>query len=543
MEDWFEWSEFLGEGDDKLAALTDAAQRLARRRSMLWQLFERCPIGLFSIENSSGKFVRVNAEFCRITGYTREEALNLSYLDVVAPEDTERVADYRRRRILGDPTIPATYEMLIRHRSGDRKVVVFSANVIRLADHIFASLRDITAERLMLDPIFQSQKMDSLALLAGGLANEFNNLLSAISGHAQLALPRVEHLPDVVDSLQRIRQAVSSATTHVESLLAFSRRSTNVMESVDPGAVVAALPQVLPSFVTRDVTIHFAGLQDSGPVRGDAARLEQAFFNILVNAAEAASLSPSPEVLIRIERSPLPARLQSELGPGTYLVLHFQDNGPGIPLENMGRIFQPFFTTKDNRSHPGLGLPTAYGILKDHAGFLEVRSGLGEGTTFSAWLPLDTDPSLLVPATVEPPQHAHEAAILVVDDQEIVAELICDILNGSGYDARYITSSVQALEAISAGTEKPDLLILDLMMPRMDGREFIRQLDIVRFSGPIIVTSGYSTPADDDVRLKSRTSGFLRKPFEKDRLLALVAAALDRGFPDPALPPTDRETR
>ncbi len=526
MDDWFEWSEFLGAGDDGLSNLHDSLSQLSRRRAMLHQLVERCPIGLFSIENSSGRFVHVNAEFCRITGYTLDEARGLSYLDVVAPEDAERVADYRRRRLMGDPSIPTTYEMLIRDRSGDRKVVVYTANVISLADHIFSAIRDITGERLMLDPIFQSQKMDSLAMLAGGLANEFNNLLSAISGHAQLAMARVEHLPDVTESLQRIRQAVSSATGHVQSLLAFSRRSTNAMESIDPAGILATLPQVLPSFVGREVTYRFAGLKDSGPVRGDAGRLEQAFFNVLVNAAEAASQKPTPEVIISVERSPLPPRLQSDLRPGTYLAIRFRDNGPGIPLENLPRLFQPFFTTKDSRNHPGLGLATAYGIIKDHGGLLEAHSTFGQGATFIAWLPLDQDPSLLVPATVDAGDEVPRTSVLVVDDQEIVAELICDILVAHGYDARYITSSVQALDAISQGLEVPDLLILDLMMPRMDGRELMRRLDSIHFNRPIIVTSGYSVPADDDARLAARTAGFLRKPFEKEQLLSLVAATV-----------------
>jgi len=526
MDEWFEWSEFLGSGDEGLTALPDALQRLSRRRAMLWQFFARCPVGLFSIENASGRFVHVNNEFCRITGYTPDEARNLSYVDVVAPEDVERVADYRRRRIMGDPSIPTTYEMLICNRSGDRKVVVYTANVISMADHIFSAIRDITGERLMLDPIFQSQKMDSLAMLAGGLANEFNNLLSAISGHAQLALARVEHLPDVTESLLRIRQAVSAASGHVQSLLAFSRSSTNRMESVDPAGLLAALPQVLPSFVGRAVTFRFSGLKDSGPVRGDAARLEQAFFNILVNAAEAASSKPSPEVAISIERAPLPPRLQSELRPGTYLVIRLSDNGLGIPVENLGRVFQPFFTTKDSRNHPGLGLATAYGIFKDHAGLLEVHSTLGEGTTITGWLPLDQDPSRLVPATMGPVVEGHVPRVLVVDDQEIVAELISDILSANGFQTRFITSSVEALQAISDGTERPDLLILDLMMPRMDGRELMRQLDLLHFDAPIIVTSGFSARGDDDSHLSARTVGFLRKPFEKEHLLALAYAAI-----------------
>jgi len=497
---------------------------------MLWGLFARCPIGLFALDNETGLFLKVNTEFARIVGYSKEECRGLSFTRIVAPEDLDRVKDYRERRMRGDPTLPQSYEMLIQTKMGDRKVVLFHANLIPFRDAIFAAIQDITSEKLMLEPMLHTQKMDSLTLLAGGLANEFNNLLTAISGHAQLALTRTGLPSEVARSLQKIESAVSRAVIHVDAMLSFARSGTHALESVAIGPVLSNILSVLPSAGGRHARIVAENLENIGSVRGDGSQLEQAFFNILVNAVESFEKEHGT-ICVEATHAALSQEADEELPAGEYLRIDISDDGCGIAMESRTRVFQPFFTTKDTPQHPGLGLSVAYGIVQDHGGTIRLQSELGQGTCLSILLPLEKDPSLLVPARLqtETTADAGSETILVVDDQESVAELFRDMLAADGYDAHYETCAATALTKLESGEIVPDLLLVDLMMPDLDGRALIRRVRERDGNLPIVVTSGYSRPEEGDFGLSSMTSGFLKKPFSRDELLGLVRSALREG--------------
>lgn len=531
MTESYYWSQFAP--PQTAAATTDGPDI---SHSLLWQLFRNCPLGLLVVDNATGNLVAVNREFCRITRYEEDDLIGIPYTRLIAPEDSERVADYHERRKRNDPTLPTSYEMLIQNRYGDRRVVVFHAQILPFSDVIFASIRDITQEKLLVDPLLYTQRIDSIASLAGGMGHEFNNLLAGISGYAQLAASRAEKMPEVVHALQSIQAAVESGTRHVQALLAFARKGTHAIQSVDIASLLEGLLTLLPRLATVEIKTGIDKPQQPFRTRGDGAQLEQAFLSILQNAVE--SLPPDGgTVAVSIDS----ARIESmhNLTGGDYARVIIRDSGLGIPVENIPRVFQPFFSTKQQGKHPGLGLSTSYGTVKDHGGAISVDSTPGLGTTVSVFLPLERHPSLLVPARV--PRAGGESLetplILIIDDQEFVGELMKDILETAGYVARYETSGRSALEKLLAGQLKPALVIVDLLMPDIDGRKVIRRITQRDSPPPVVATSGYATPELGDSQLSQMTRGFLRKPFRNEELLELVARILG----PPVVPTADKE--
>ena len=523
----FQWADFIGESVP--GHMQDSGRNeAALLRSMLHGLFEVAPVGLFALDNRTGQFLHVNREFERITGYSREELLESSFTRVVAPEDVERVREFRRRRMRRDPTLPSRYEMLLITRGGDRRAVIFDANPIPFADVISGAIRDITNEKIHRNPVVHLQRLDGLASLASGLANEFNNLLSAITGYADLALSSVQPDSKTAQMLDKIQGASQQALHHVRDLMAFSRSGSNAMESVNLGALVASLAGVLSCTAPKKrfsvtSTVH----PNCGSTRGDITQLEQALLNVALNAID--SLPPvGGTVALSLTRIEVTRVEPGGLPVGPYVKVVVVDDGHGILPEDLERVFQPFFTTRQGPEHTGMGLSTAYGIIRDHGGSLTIRSEPEIGTEAAVLLPLERAPEDLVPARLDDALESpsKSASILVIDDQEFVNELFRDVLEDSGYDVRCFTSAAEALAEMHGGTLTPDLVIVDLMMPGVDGRTFIREARSAGLLAPIIVTSGFSTSADGDQELRSETCAFLRKPFRPSALRQLVGSAL-----------------
>jgi two-component system, cell cycle sensor histidine kinase and response regulator CckA len=527
----FQWADFIGDAEAPRAH-SRAGEEVATLRSMLHHLFEEVPVGLFTVDNRSGRFLLVNREFERITGYSRHELLESTFIRVVAPEDIERVREYRRRRMRRDPTLPKRYEMLLITRSGDRRAVAFDATPIPFTDVISGAIRDITNEKIHRDPVVHLQRLDGLASLASGLANEFNNLLSAIAGYADLALSSTPPETKIGSMLGKIKGASHKALRHVRDLSAFARSGSNAMESVDLGSLVGALTGVLDCTApTKRFTVTSQAPPEVCATRGDVAQLEQAILNIALNAIDSLP-AKGGTISIDLELVEIARMEQGGLPLGVYVRIVVSDNGHGIAEEDLERVFQPFFTRRQSSQHTGLGLSTAYGIIRDHGGSLSVRSKAGSGTKVSILLPLDAGPEQLVPARLEEPREdvTSSSTIVIIDDQEFVNELFRDVLEGCGYEVRSFTAAAKALAAIRGRTVIPDLVIVDLMMPQMDGRTFIREARSSGMRSPILVTSGFSTAEEGDQVLRGETCGFLRKPFRPAELRNMVGNALSENL-------------
>jgi two-component system, cell cycle sensor histidine kinase and response regulator CckA len=524
------WQEFWTLTSTESALEDRAGHNIPGHNEVLRELVHNLPIGFFALDNESGQFLHVNPAFERIVGYSYDECLHLNYLHVVAPEDRERVREFRSRRMRGDPTLPGSYEMLVQTRAGERRVVQFYVNPIHFDDIIFGALLDITVEKLQVDPLRHMQRMDSLATLAGGMAGEFNNLLAAIDGYAQLAISRLSQGTDAQPALLHIRSATKRARDHVQSLLTFASAGSNAMASVDLHVCISTLLVVLPSTAKYPFSLkHDLSEPDSGRVRCDSTQIEQSILNVLINAVEALPKDGSGAVSVSLHLSRLLAGNEFHLPEGYFYKITVEDSGEGIKPENQPKVLQPFFTTRKKDMNPGLGLSTANSIIHDHGGALFIDSIYGKGTTVTILLPREKDLDKLVPVRTDSKQKPIDLSptkIMVVDDQEFVAELIRDVLEESGHEVDIQTSAILAFDKLRSLENVPSLLIVDIMMPDMDGRTFIRRLRNEGCNIPVIFTSGYAPPDENDRELAASTIGFLSKPFSNRDLIELVRLAI-----------------
>lgn len=498
-------------------------------RAMLHQLFASVPVGLFVLDNDTGRFLVTNRELQRILGYGAEELAAMSFERVVAPEDIDRVREYRRRRMRNDATLPRQYEMLLAHRSGERRAVVFHANPLALEDVITGAIVDVTSEKLRHDPMLHLQRLDGLATLASGMASEFNNLLTAISGFAELGLATVPQDSRAGQSFERIMGATAQALGHVKGLLSFARSGSNALERVDVAQLATEVASLAPQASAGgrpDIDLKLP--TDSAITRGDFGQLEQATINVLLNAIEALP-SHGGRVGLTVTLPTLPLGNQEGLPAGNYIALTIEDNGDGIPLDQQSLVFQPFFTTRTASGHTGLGLSAALGIAQEHGGTIALESTLARGTSVTLLLPREAEQDDLLPATMLPLPPAPSGpppTILVVDDQEYVLELFGELLQTFGYRPRCFESAELALAALGDDPDGIDAIIVDLLMPGMDGRTFIRRVREAGLSHPIIVSSGYSSAEEGDAELRTMTSAFLRKPFAPEELERQLAMTL-----------------
>jgi len=509
-------------------------------RELLYRLFDSLPIGLVVVDNASGNILRANEAAARLWGYTVAECVGLPLLTTIAPEDMERVRDFRIRRLRGDPTIPRSYELLMRNRHGDRRVVVTHIGLIPFDDVIVASLQDVTSERLMLDPMLYNQRSEAVSSLAAGVAGEFNSLLAAMSGYAQLALARVEGPAESRAALEKVIGAAHKGGELVRSLMSFARRGSTLLESVDVDQTVSGLLELVPRLVGRNVE---TALHVDGPariVRGDSSQIEQAILNVLVNAAESLPDGTGRvDVYVQTtregqgtEREPGPETTRGgrgtvqEPGPGAFAVVRVQDNGSGIKVSDLPRVFQPFFTTKDDGRHSGLGLPTAQGIINGHGGRLHMESVWGRGTTVTIHLQLQEAPSRLVPALVtDGESDRSRKQVVVVDDQEFVAELVRDLIETAGFSARSFTSSQSALEAVRGGKVRPDLAIVDLMMPGMGGVAATRAIRQKYPAVQVVALTSFKEENMVQGALQAGAMGYLLKNVSAAELSSAIRSA------------------
>lgn len=536
MASGFDWKALFPPGEP--STVEAGPQRgVGDELTFLRSFLDACPLGIYMLNSETRMFSYANSSLEAILQYSSRELRTLTFDVVVAAEDHDRVAEMFRRRRLGDPTLPHSYEVLVTNRYGEKRVVMLYPDLVKLDGALLGAVRDITGERIMADPVLYNQRVDSLASLAGGFANEFNNLLGVISGYTQLALSRVDNCGDVTSPLHTISLACQKAAALVTSILTFARRGSHGLESVDITALLRSLASAIRTTTPASITIDTSSVEEGVRIRGDVTQLEQAFMNILLNAVEAmchqtGTITVSTLLDHQAANGPL------GLPAGPYVLIRLDDSGPGIPLELQPKVLEPFFTTKNPTKHPGLGLSTSYGVIRSHGGALEVSSSQPGGTSVRVWLPRDRDPSELVPAVIERglrPKRSH--LVYIVDDQAMVAELLQEVLLSAGYQVLTETQPQVALQTLLDGTIHPCVLIVDLMMPELDGRSLILKLRQAGFSRPVVVVSGFAMPSRGDEQMNLQVQGFIKKPFQNQDVLAVLESALSDVPPPPEVSP------
>ncbi len=468
----------------------------------------------------------------RLLGYRPEEMTARPAFERIHPEDAPQVTA-AIQRALAQSGVPASVEYRFHHKDGSWRTLesVGRSIVDSTGENVIAvNSRDVTEHRKLEEQLRQSQKMDAIGQLAGGVAHDFNNILAAITMQTELLRMEEGLTATAHDGLQEIRVATERAANLTRQLLLFSRKQVVQSRDLDLNEVVASLARMLQRIIGEDVRLQLHLHPTPLRTRADAGMLDQVLMNLAVNARDAMPkggtlrLETATQVLTEAAAARHP-----DATPGDYVRLQVTDTGCGIPPEVLPRIFEPFFTTKEPGKGTGLGLATVFGIVQQHGGWIDVQSEAGQGTRFLIHLPAlpAADATVTSEATSPTPRGGTET-ILLVEDDPAVRKLTLATLKRHGYQVVEAGSGAAALRVWPEVRERVALLLTDLVMPDgVSGHELAQQLRADRAGLKVIYMSGYSADLAGRKLALSPSENFLQKPFPRDALLGAVRRCLD----------------
>lgn len=498
-------------------------------------LFENAADGIFLVDPTSGRFIEVNSVACERLGYSREEILALSLLDVLPDENAQNYPT-RVQEIVAHGSL--SFEMEIKGRDGLVVPVEMRATMVDLQGHrvLLGIARDISerkaaeAERVALEEQLRwAQKMEGIGQLAGGIAHDFNNLLTVIRGSASLALADLPPGDGRRADLELIEQAADRGAGLTRQLMTFARRDVVHPEPIDLSAIVKRMEPMLRRLLREDVRLVTVTPERTGFVMADPGQIEQVVVNLVVNASDA--MPEGGTLTIRtadVERAEAVAAGSEPTDGSAMTSLSVSDSGVGMDDHTLGHLFEPFFTTKDQGKGTGLGLATVYGIVRGSGGSVTVSSELGHGSTFTVYLPrvAGAAPAAAEVPSVTAKRGIRTGTILLVEDDAGVRRFASRVLEAAGY--RVLTSS-DGFEAMEASrNESLHLLVTDMRMPGMSGREVAARLATTQPGIRVLYMSGYADKGVVEDGMLEPNARFLAKPFTSEALLAAVGNAMAR---------------
>jgi signal transduction histidine kinase/ActR/RegA family two-component response regulator len=378
--------------------------------------------------------------------------------------------------------------------------------------------------------LVQAQKMEAVGRLAGGISHDFNNLLTVIRGHAALSLARVGCDGALRRELDGILKSADKAAALTRRLLAFSRKQVLQLRVLDLNALVAQVNELLPPVMGDDIELILDLAPDLGRVKADAAQMEQAIMNLAFNARDA--MPEGGKLKIQTMNADLDEALiirEEGAQAGPHVLLLVSDTGHGMTQETLSHVFEPFFTTKETDKGTGLGLATVYGTLRQSGGFVRVSSTVGEGTTFRIYLPRVEAAIDAVEALPITPHHSHGAeTILVVEDNDAVRRIAREFLKVKGYTIIEAREATEAIQIMENRQDRIDLVITDVLLPGMKGRELVERLSELRSDFKILYMSAYTEDAAINIGVLNPGTEFIEKPFSPEELTSKVHQVLGR---------------
>ncbi|HEX4782921.1 MAG TPA: PAS domain S-box protein [Candidatus Sulfotelmatobacter sp.] len=503
-------------------------QALRRSEARYRSLVQSSVYGIYR-SSLEGRFLDVNPALITMLGYgSAEEVLLLDPTkDVFAhtEEHTRLIDEFRRTGRLDG------IEVKWKRSDGTAITVRISGRAVSSADEpadvLEAIAEDVTDRRVLEDQFRQAQKMEAVGRLAGGVAHDFNNLLMVISGYAEVMLAALDSDHRLREKALAIQQASDRATTLTRQLLAFSRKQLLELKVVDVNAIVADMERLLRPLIGENVQFITSLSPDAAHIRADAGQLEQVLMNLVVNAKDAmpngGTLTIQTEKIVVDESH---RRGPTFIRPGHYVLLSVSDTGMGMDKETQSRIFEPFFTTKEKGKGTGLGLSTVYGIVKQSGGYVMVQSEVNRGTTFQIYLPRVEGLAERHPAPAAPTALGGSETVLLVEDEESVRQLVRETLAAKGYRVMEASNGEGGLSAAAQHNGKIDLVITDVVMPGMGGRELVKQLAQTCPETKVLYLSGYTEDAIFSEGTLESGAAFLQKPFTLQSLARKVREVL-----------------
>jgi len=525
-----------GDPSVSIAVIEDISQRKAAEAALLESAerfratFEQAAVGI-GIVARDGRFLSVNQKLCDIVGYSSRELADLHFLDITHHDDAE-LNRALRRPMVEDETPSYTMEKRYVHKNGSIVWVHVTASQARDASgeagSSIAIIQDITARKQLEEELNHAQRMEGVGQLAGGIAHDFNNLLTVIRARSELATARLQEADPLRRDLLLIQKTADRAAMLTRQLLAFSRKQVLQPKVVALNELITGATDLLKRVIGEHIDLAFVPGADIGRVRVDPGQLEQVIVNLAVNARD---VMPGGGQLTletaSVELDAAYAARHVDVVAGSYAMLAVSDTGTGMSREIQARIFEPFFTTKEPGKGTGLGLSTVYGIVKQSGGHIRVYSEPGAGTTFKVYLPrTDAAPEASAARASDALPYGTETILLVEDEAE-VRGVTREVLEGFGYTVLEATQAADAMLIARRHAGMIDLLLTDVVMPRMSGRALAEAVAPERPETKVLFMSGYTDDAIILHRVLEPGMHFLEKPFAPPALARKVREVLD----------------
>jgi PAS domain S-box-containing protein len=490
-----------------------------------------------------GSINTLNRKACEILGYNEEELLGCSWFDICceSPSCGGYSYDYFVRLMAGEAENLEYQMSLVITKSGEQRHIAWHTSLLRDEEGAIVGTlsagEDITErtrseeETVRLkDQLYQAQKMESIGRLAGGVAHDFNNMLTVILGHVELAIMKLDPLHEVQVNLEQIRNSGQRSANLTRQLLGFARKQTIVPKSLNLNDAVVGILTMLQRLISEEISLHWHPAPHLWLVKMDPTQLDQILTNLCVNARDAIT----GVGIITIETAtrtinPSDCAAYPDALPGEYVVLSVSDNGCGMDEETVSHVYEPFFTTKAVGEGTGLGLSTVYGIVKQNNGFIHLFSKPGAGTTFSIHLPRClAEEAPVQNDTDEQPLQGGNEAILLVEDQQDILDLTVVMLEGLGYRVLGASSIGESIRLAKEHVNEIKLLITDVIMPELNGRDLASTISSFSPQLKVLFISGYTPDFFAGQGVLDSGVNFMQKPFCRRELAAKVRQVLDQ---------------
>ncbi len=521
--------EIIGFGND-ITGRKRADKALRESENRLKSILQANPSPVV-VYDAQGHPRFMNPGFTEVFGWTMDELRGRTIPFVPEAEKAKTAEEIKKIYRTGRPAKFATRRLT---KGGDELDVIVSAAIIKRSDDahsgMVVNLTDISEQKRLERQLNQAQKMESVGRLAGGVAHDFNNMLTIILGNTEMIMEDLGPDHPLHADIEAIQNAAQRSTDLVRQLLAFARKQTIAPERLDLNAAVEGMLKMLQRLIGENIALDWRPAMDLWPIHIDPSQIDQALANLCVNARDA--IDGVGRVVIETRNVSFDAadcRLRPELKPGDYVMMVFSDNGCGMDRETVRNIFEPFFTTKKVGQGTGLGLATIYGIVKQNDGFINVYSEPGRGTTFKLYFPRHrpTAEGTKTVARTTPADTGHET-ILIVEDEKYILEMAGMMLDRLGYRVATAESPGEAVRMVENGGVGPiDLLLTDVVMPGMNGRELCDTLLRVYPTLKCLFMSGYTADVIARHGVLEEGVAFINKPFSIRDLGAKVREVLD----------------
>jgi PAS domain S-box-containing protein len=490
-------------------------------------LVENTRDGYFVCDIHTGGFQFLNQRMCDLLGYTHEEALQLTLWNVLAKNDHSIMRTLIESQQAGPRTNTDPGSFIALRKQGTQFRAEISAALVTFKEKpaIQGLLRDVTEKERLHAKLQQAQRLESVGTLAGGLAHDFNNLLMAIQGNASLALTKLETSHPIYEKVKNITTYVEDASELTKQLLGFARGGKYEVKATQLNDLIQKTAQMFGR-TKKEITIRIQPQHNLLTVAVDRGQIEQVMLNLLVNAWQA--MPNGGQIYIQTSNVALDSTYAKayNVKPGEYAKISVTDTGIGMDKAVQNKIFEPFFTTKERGRGTGLGLASAYGIIKNHDGIINIYSEKGKGSTFTVYLPAtDAEKIVAVKSDISPLRGTE--TVLLVDDEDIILNVAAELLEELGYRTCKARNGHEAIEIYLKQQDKIDVVILDMIMPGMSGGETYDKIRQINPEVKTLLASGYSLDGKASQILRSGCNGFIQKPFNLEELSCKLREVLD----------------